>query len=133
MYAIQFSDGVVKIGVARSPRERIRTHQVKRRKKIVHYLVSPRVDVAKYRAEMHLKDKMAKIFELATKEPQSMEWFSCPSFGQVENLLKQVFKRFYGEQSGWKAIHGIDPWVAMPSGWEQQAKKVGRWAAMSNS
>lgn len=125
LYAVQFADGVVKIGSSSSPRTRWFSFKQTNRSKQVRYICSPRIDVGAYRAESILLQKAERMF----RKHKGYEWFLCNDFGAVENLVRQCHRMHSTGDVGWRSYIGCSPLVNRDSGAKQRQLKVGRWAA----
>lgn len=112
LYAVQFADGVVKIGSTSSPRTRWRALKQTHSAKQVRYVCSPRIDVGAFRAEMDLLGRVERIFTVF----KGSEWFWCQDFGAVENLVRQCHRRYSTGDVGWRSYSGCSPLVNRDSG-----------------
>lgn len=107
LYAIQFSHGVVKIGVATSTKNRLRSLKTTNFKgrKIESYATTPKMEHASFAAERVLLSRMAKVYVRAS----GAESFFCTNFRAVVTMMRQVMKKFVSDGTGWRVFDGIKP------------------------
>lgn len=103
LYAVRFSDGTVKVGVARSVRSRWMVISTGRRG--VEWFCSPPVEHP-FAAERILLGAMRRQFLPA----EHRERFYVSDFGAVRNSIRHVYRAFgYEHAPGWRHYVGIDP------------------------
>ena len=107
MYALKFSDGVVKVGIASSPRKRMISLRCTnfKNKRLESFAYTPRMDVASNMVERVMLEKMRAVYVLA----KGREAFFCNDFAAVVMLMRQVYRRQFDATSGWRIVHGISP------------------------
>lgn len=103
LYALQFSDGVIKVGVTATVIPRWRLLSWGRRP--VSAICSPPIAWLHRRAEADLLRRMRRVYIGAKFSTES---FSGASFEATAMLVRQVY-RSYGTDSGWRSFSGVVP------------------------
>ena len=126
LYALKFSDGVVKVGITSSPRKRMISLRCTNFKntRLESFAYTPRMDVASNRVEKVMLEKMRAVYVLA----KGQEAFFCNDFAAVVTLMRQVFRLFFDAISGWRVFTGLGGPRNKDSGAIQRRDKSGRWA-----
>jgi hypothetical protein len=86
LYALQFSDGTIKVGVSASPVSRWR--MLSNGKRPISAICSPSIEWLHRRAESELLKRMRRIF---VQSSVGREVFVGATFGATETLLRQVY------------------------------------------
>lgn len=128
VYAIQFSNGVVKIGSTSQVRRRFQIFDRIGYGDFEEILLTPKIDVMAYAVESEIILRVGSLFI----NKSGKEYFYCSQFGAVENIVRQVFRKFSGDCIGWRRYSGCNPIQRLPTGWEQKAQKIGRWNVTCN-
>lgn len=93
LYALETSDGLVKVGRSGSPRQRMYCHarELSRRGlRIVRFVVAPAVHWDIYTAEGEL---LRRLNQRATTRPGRTEWFQGIAYGAAATLVRQIARR----------------------------------------
>jgi hypothetical protein len=118
LYAIEWSNGVVKVGRTYSPRNRMAQHlaQVKGAVQMVRYEVAL---VNGTHSHLHEADVLTRLSRIGgVPLPGTTESFVGVCYGQALTLIRQVVAREYVEASRWgvvnykappRRVEGADP------------------------
>lgn len=92
LYVFLCSDGLVKVGRSRIPRNRFTAHErdlERQGRRIVRFAAIPAADAQAHSHERELIDRMRRIARLV----RGNEWFADVAFGAAETLMRQVASR----------------------------------------
>lgn len=111
LYALQFSDGTVKVGVTSSIVSRWRSLIWASGKRVVRAFCTPPIEDVYFRAEGLVLERMRALFE----QDKAAEWFRCWNFGAVTTLVRQVYRKYGADRCGWRNIdlRIISPWQTL--------------------
>lgn len=112
IYAIQYSDGVVKFGLSTSYKSRWTSLSRKGGVRQISFIASPPIDDL-YRMAEHRMLKIASSFLLPAK---GNEYFHCSDFGIATNIVKQAHSKFSTMDIGWRCYKNTSPIKRMSDG-----------------
>lgn len=93
LYAAQFRDGVVKVGISKRPSERRRQLCRERRCGVVRFHRSS-CKVSGFVAERELIGRLSRICNVAGVSKKPREWFLDLKFGAAATMVEQVARRY---------------------------------------
>ena len=129
VYAIKFSNGIVKIGSTSQIRQRFQIFSRLGYGDFEEVLLTPKIDDMAFCVESEIVRRVSNVF----LRKEGREYFYCSQFGAVENIVRQVFRQSSGEDVGWRRYSGCNPIPRLPAGWQQKALKMGRWMSLVNN
>lgn len=92
LYAAEFKDGVVKVGISRQPKTRRYSLQRERGVQIVRFHLS-RSPARGFATERYLVHRLSGIGSLYMRSKRPREWFVGLKFGEAKTLVNQIAPR----------------------------------------
>lgn len=92
LYAVQFSDGLLKVGVTKNPVNRVGALQCQRKRRVVRAEAVGFSGGYRHAAE---RDALVRLRRMGVADKSGTEVFWCVSFGAAVNVLRQVARRKY--------------------------------------
>jgi len=105
IYAIQYSDGIVKFGLSTSYKSRWAALNRKGGVRQISFIASPPIDDLYRMAEKRMLG-IAASFLMPAK---GREYFHCSDFGVAINIVKQAHKKFATVETGWRYYKNTSP------------------------